>query len=132
MKFHLTRPDGRNLFTGYGPGFVVINGVRHRSSILVTADQVLAWDISGTDALTEEAFVRLAALPVEVLLLGTGDALQFPHPRLSQPLRDAGIGLEVMDTAAACRTYNVLVAEDRRVAAALVVRSGDNRGREDG
>jgi uncharacterized protein len=132
MKFHLTRPDGRNLFTGYGPGYVVINGVRHRSSILVTADQVLAWDISGTDALTEEVFVRLAALPVEVLLLGTGDALQFPHPRLSQPLRDAGIGLEVMDTAAACRTYNVLVAEDRRVAAALVVRPGDNRGREDG
>jgi uncharacterized protein len=121
MKFHLTRPDGRNLFTGYGPGFVLINGVRHQSSVLVTSDQVLAWDISGTDALTEEVFVRLAALPVEILLLGTGDALRFPHPRLSQPLRAAGIGLEVMDTAAACRTYNVLVAEDRRVAAALVL-----------
>ena len=132
MKFHLTRPDGRNLFTGYGPGFVVINGVRHQSSILVTADQVLPWDISGTDALTEEVFVQLAALPVEILLLGTGDALRFPHPRLSQPLHEAGIGLEVMDTAAACRTFNVLLAEDRRVAAALVVAAAGGQGLENG
>lgn len=121
MKFHLARPDGRNLFTGYGPGFVAINGARHTSSVLVTAHRVLTWEISGTGALTEQVFSQLAALPVEILLLGTGAALHFPHPRSTQPLRDAGIGLEVMDTAAACRTYNILLGEDRRVGAALIV-----------
>jgi uncharacterized protein len=121
VKFHLARPDGRNLFTGYGAGFVAVNGTPHRSSVIVMADQVLAWDVGYAGALNEAAFARLAALPVEILLLGTGPSLSFPHPRLTQPLRDAGIGLEVMDTAAACRTYNILLGEDRRVAAALVV-----------
>jgi uncharacterized protein len=121
MKFHLTRPDGRNLLTGYGPGFVAVNGVQHRSSVIVTADQVLPWAVEGPQALTEAVFTGLATLAVEILLLGTGLRLSFPHPRLTQPLRDAGIGLEVMDTAAACRTYSILLAEDRRVAAALLV-----------
>jgi len=123
LKFHLARSDGRNLFTGYGPGFVAINGAQHRSSIIVTADQVLPWDIAGPQAFTEAGFIELAKLPIEILLLGTGASLSFPHPRLTQPVRDAGIGLEVMDTAAACRTYNILLGEDRRVAAALVVAS---------
>lgn len=123
LKFHLTRPDGRNLFTGYGPGFVAINGAQHRSSIIVTADRVLPWDITDPQAFTEAVFAGLAALPAEILLLGTGASLSFPHPHLTQPLRDAGIGLEVMDTAAACRTYNILLGENRRVAAALVVAS---------
>lgn len=127
MKFHLTRPDGRNLFTGYGPGFVAINGTPHRSSVIVTADQVLAWEIDRAAALSEAVFARLAALPVEILLLGTGRVLSFPHPRLTQPLRDAAIGLEVMDTAAACRTYNILLGEDRRVGAALLVEPVDAR-----
>jgi uncharacterized protein len=127
VKFHLARPDGRNLFTGYGPGFVAINGALYRSSLIVTADQVLVWDVDSPAALTETVFVRLAALPVEILLLGTGPSLSFPHPRLTQPLRDAAIGLEVMDTAAACRTYNILLGEDRRVAAALLVTPVDER-----
>jgi uncharacterized protein len=127
VKFHLARPDGRNLFTGYGPGFVAINGAPYRSSVIVTADQVLTWDVDSVGALTEPVFARLAALPVEILLLGTGASLSFPHPRLTQPLRDAAIGLEVMDTAAACRTYNILLGEDRRVAAALLVAKVDER-----
>ena len=56
----------------------------------------------------------------EVILLGTGNRLQFPHPRLTQPLQQAGIGLEAMDTVAACRTYNILMAEGRQVLAALL------------
>jgi uncharacterized protein len=127
MKFHLTRSDGRNLVTAYGPGFVAINGAQHRSSVIVTADQVLPWDVDDPRALTEAVFARLAALPVEILLLGTGARLSFPHPQLTQPVRDAAIGLEVMDTPAACRTYNILLAEDRRVAAALMVTPVDER-----
>jgi uncharacterized protein len=127
MKLHHARADGRNLFTGYGPGYVSVNGARRQASTLVLSDRVLDWEIEQFDALTHEAFVRLAALPVEILLLGTGNALRFPHPRLTQPLRDAGIGLEVMDTSAACRTYNILLGEDRRVAAALLIEPGPAR-----
>ena len=124
MKFHLTRPDGRNLFTGYGPG---LRGHQRRPASVQRHRDRRSGAAPGTSttphALTEAVFARLAALPVEILLLGTGPSLSFPHPRLTQPVRDAAIGLEVMDTAAACRTYNILLAEDRRVAAALVIAS---------
>jgi uncharacterized protein len=128
LKLHHARADGRNLFTGYGPGYVSVNGVRRQTSTVVLSDRVLDWEVEQFDALTPEAFARLAGLPVEILLLGTGNALRFPHPRLTQPLRDAGIGLEVMDTSAACRTYNILLGEDRRVAAALLIEAGPASG----
>jgi len=128
MKFHLTRPDGRNLFTGYGPGYLSVNGTRHETSLIVLADRVAQWALDSFEALDESAFEQLAKLPVEILLLGTGTALRFPHPRLSQAVRDAGIGLEVMDTSAACRTYNILLGEDRRVGAALLLSATDRPG----
>jgi uncharacterized protein len=121
MKFHLIRPDGRNLITGYGPGYIAVNGERRTTSLLVLADRLSEWEVSSQDSLTLAAFDRLAALPIEILLLGTGDRPRFPHPSLTRPLRDAGIGVEVMDTGAACRTYNILLAEDRRVGAALML-----------
>jgi uncharacterized protein len=121
MKLHQARADGRNLFTGYGPGYVTVNGARRQVSTVVLSDRVLDWEIAEFSALTQDVFATLAALPVEILLLGTGATLRFPHPRLTQPLRDAGIGLEVMDTSAACRTYNILLGEDRRVAAAVLI-----------
>jgi uncharacterized protein len=121
MKLHQARADGRNLFTGYGPGYITVNGIRRVGSTVVLRDRILDWDVAQFSDLREETFAWLAQLPVEIVLLGTGGSLRFPHPRLSQPLRDAGIGLEVMDTSAACRTYNILLGEDRRVAAAVLV-----------
>lgn len=121
MKFHLARPDGRQRFTGYGPGYVTVNGVRHDRGTLVLSDRVLDWEVADFAALRVADFERLAMLPIEILLLGTGARLRFPDPRLTQPLRDAGIGLDVMDTSAACRTYNILLAEERRVGAALLI-----------
>jgi uncharacterized protein len=123
MKFHLTRPEGRNLITGYGPGYIAVNGERRTTSLLVLADRLIEWEVRTHDALTLAAFDRLAGLPIEILLLGTGDRLRFPHPSLTAPLRTAGIGVEVMDTGAACRTYNILLAEDRRVGAALMLQA---------
>jgi uncharacterized protein len=125
MKFHQARAEGRNLFTGYGPGYVSINGNRREASTVVLSDRILDWEVQAFSALTEAAFAQLATLPVEIVLLGTGPTLRFPHPRLTQPLRDARIGLEVMDTSAACRTYNILLSEDRRVAAALLIGARD-------
>ena len=127
MKLHQTRAQGRNLFTGYGPNYVSVSGNRWESSVIVLPDRAERWDVAGFDALTEEAFSRLAELPIEILLLGSGARLRFPHPRLTQALIRAGIGLEVMDTQAACRTYNILLEEGRRVAAALLIETGPDR-----
>lgn len=78
------------------------------------------WGPGSFEALTREHFAALAELPVAILILGTGARARLPHPRLGAPLAEAGIGLEAMDTAAACRTYNVLLGEGRVVAAAFL------------
>jgi uncharacterized protein len=121
VKLHLAHAEGRNLFSGYGPGYVAINGVRHERSLIVLPDRILDWEPASFEELTEAAFADLARLPLEVLLLGTGARLRFPPPALTRAIHTAGIGFEVMDTGAACRTYNVLLSEDRRVAAALFI-----------
>ena len=121
MKLHAARAEGRNLFSGYGPGFVAINGVRYERSVIVLADRILDWEVSGFDGLDAAAFSALARLPLEILILGTGAVLRFPGASYSKILRAAGISMEVMDTCAACRTYNILLSEDRRVGAALLM-----------
>jgi uncharacterized protein len=110
-----------NTFTGYGEGYVMVNGERHAASLLVQPERLQAWPVRAFAALTEAHFAALAALAPELVLLGTGGRLRFPHPGLSAPLARAGIGLEVMDVQAACRTYNILMAEERRVLAALIL-----------
>jgi uncharacterized protein len=121
MKFHLARAQGRNLFSGYGPGYVVVNGVRYGRSLIVLQDRVVEWEVASFEDLTEAAFAALAELALEIVVLGTGARLRFPHPSLTRALHAVGAGLEVMDTHAACRTYNILLSENRRVGAALIV-----------
>lgn len=120
MKLHASAPAHVNAFTGYGDGFVLLNGVRREASVIVLPGRIVEWPLASFAALAEADFERIAALGPEVVLLGTGARLRFPHPRLCAPLARAGIGLEVMDLQAACRTYNILAAEERVVAAALV------------
>jgi len=121
MKLQLTRPTGSgNLISGYGDDHVLVNGARHDASLVVTADAVLPWEAAGFEALGQAHFEAIVALAPEIVLLGTGPRLRFPAAQLTAPLIEAGIGLEVMDLRAACRTFNVLRAEDRRVAAALL------------
>ena len=84
------------------------------------ADKVQAWSASAFSELKKEDFENLKSLGAEIVLLGTGPQQRFPHPSLTAPLAQAGIGVEVMDLKAACRTYNILVAEERKVAAALL------------
>lgn len=123
MKFHLAQPEGLNLLTGYGRDYVEINGERYQAaSLAITPNEIVEdWRVSGFETLNENHFQALLALQPEIALLGTGNALRFPHPRLSASLINAGIGLEVMDTGAACRTYNILVAEGRRVVMGLLI-----------
>ena len=118
MKLHATAPTAANAITGYGDGYVLVNGKRHESGMIVTPEQVLPWDVPGFEKLTAMDFEKLKSLKAEIILLGTGPRQRFPHPSLVASLG----GLEVMDVKAACRTYNILVAEGRKVAAALLFR----------
>ena len=118
MKLHAAAPTAANAITGYGDGYVLINGQRHESSLIVTPEKVLPWDVSDFSKIKKEHFEGLKSLQVEIVLLGTGPTQRFPHPSLTALLA----GLEVMDVYAACRTYNILVAEGRKVAAALLFR----------
>jgi uncharacterized protein len=121
MKFHLNTAEG-NMFTGHGADYVRLGVVEYRDNILVTPERIVTgWTAGGFDTLTEADFAALAELKPEVVLLGTGASLRFPHPRLTRALTDAGIGVEVMDTPAACRTFNILAAEGRRVVAAVIL-----------
>ena len=121
MKFHLQLPTS-NVVTGTGPGWVRVGQVEHRANMILLPDAVIeGWAPHGFDALGEADFAALLVHAPEMVLLGTGARQRFPHPRLYQALSAARVGVEVMDTRAACRTFNILVAEDRRVAAALVV-----------
>jgi uncharacterized protein len=121
VKFHLNVATG-NVFTGHGDGYVRIGETDYRDNLLVTPDRLIeGWAPGGFDALSESDFAALTALQPEVALFGSGATMRFPHPRLTRALAEAGIGLEVMDTPAACRTYNILAAEGRRVAAAILI-----------
>jgi len=122
MKLHLAIPGDTKLFTAHGAGHVMVNGERFERSIVVLPEAVRDdWVVSGFDGLDESHFDYFLVLKPDVLLLGTGVTQRFPHPRLYRALTDAGIGVECMDTPAACRTYNILVAESRKVIAAILL-----------
>jgi len=120
VKLHATGASGANTITAYGDDYVAVNGTRRDRNVIVTAGEVRDWNAPDFEHLSAEHFAELAGLGVEIVLLGTGSRQRFPHPRLTAPLGAARVGLEVMDTKAACRTYNILVAEERRVALALL------------
>jgi uncharacterized protein len=115
-------PDGPNLIQGYRPDGFTIGGRRFAGAVLVLERLVVAWEVEDLDALTIDDFrpVIEAEPKVEILILGSGARFALAPPALRAALREHGIVLEAMDSGAACRTFNVLVAEDRRVAAALL------------
>jgi len=121
MKLKLAQIEGQNTVTAYGEGYVSVNAVRHCNNLVVLPDRLISdWTMACFETLSVADFELLAALDAEIILLGTGNKLRFPKPELMQPLIKAQRGLEVMDIQAACRTYNVLVGEGRKVAAALI------------
>ena len=123
MKLHLNTDANQRLFTGYGDDHVLINGHRHESSLLLSSQgiEVAPWAGLDFEALTAEHFEWVAQRDLDILLFGTGNRLRFPHPSLTRALVEARIGLEVMDVGALCRTYNILMAEGRSVAAAVLI-----------
>ena len=121
MALHLEKVSHLKTFTGHGDGYVTVNDKRYEQAVVVTARSVQTdWSATDFASLTSEHFDYFLEMRPEVLLIGTGKQQQFAHPQLLQNLIKAGIPIEFMDTAAACRTYNILVAEDRKVVAAVL------------
>lgn len=113
---------GRQVIEAYSPGHFQVSGVAFATSIIVTPERTLPWDGVVADRLALEDFTAVveAEPAIDVLLIGCGGRL-LPIPKaVRDGLRAAGIGADAMDTGAACRTYNILVSEGRRVAAALI------------
>ena len=122
MKFHLQTPSS-SIVAALGPGWIRIGTTEYRNNIVLTPDAVIdGWAPAGFARLTEADFGSLREYAPELVLLGTGERHQFPHPALLRVLTDARIAVDPMDTRAACRTFNILIAEGRRVVAALIVR----------
>jgi uncharacterized protein len=122
VKLHLAQTTGQHAFTGYGPGYVTINNERHEASLVVLPDRLITdWTATDFDSLEAAHLAPLAEFGLEIVLLGTGSRIRFPRAEVLRPLIEARIGVEVMDVPAACRTYNFLMAEDRKVGAALLL-----------
>ncbi len=114
---------GRQMIESYGAGHFTVSGIRHQGSLVVTPEAVRPWSVEDFAAATPESLAFLTDLenPVELLLLGSGETQGFLRPALRQAFKERlGLVVECMASGAACRTYNVLASEDRRVAAALI------------
>ena len=122
MKLHMDNPGLSHRIRACDPDGVTIQQQRYARSLLVSPDHIMPdWPPTGPDELQAAHFDQVAELEPEVVLLGTGDQLRFPAPSILRILHERQIGVEVMTTQAACRTFNILLAEDRRVVAALII-----------
>ena len=110
--------------THLGKGYVQISGQRYEQNVMLSKDQIQpAWGPDGLAGLRVEDVAQLLTWHPEIVLIGTGDRLHFPSPSVLRPLIEAGIGYEIQDTANACKTFNVLLSEGRRVVAGLIIES---------
>ncbi len=121
MKLHADNASALNTVTAYGPGYVEVNRQRHSGALLLFPEgPVRPWSVQSFEQLSAAHVDEWLGFKPELILLGTGPSQRFPHPRILAPLAAAGLGLDAMDTAAACRTYNILMSEGRKVLAALL------------
>lgn len=121
MKLHHTSTQQYQTVTAYDDTGVEINAVRFAHSLIVLPEVApVAWPVTSFDALSIEHFQMIDASKPDVVILGTGERQRFVHPKLISPLTSRRVGVESMDNQAACRTYNILMAEGRKVALALI------------
>ncbi|HHJ16071.1 MAG TPA: hypothetical protein ENJ80_05170 [Gammaproteobacteria bacterium] len=110
------------LIRGYGDSGIRVGAETYRNSLILTHERIITdWRPQRHDELTASDFECFGSMQADILLLGTGPVLKFPSPAFTAPLLAAGVGVEIMDTAAACRTFNILLAEGRPVIAALLL-----------
>ncbi len=126
VKLHLDPVTGANAITGHGQGFVAVNGSNISHPVIVLPDKIInPWPVASPSAsaltLSIADFADVLALKPELVVFGSGALFRFPDRRIMAAFAEARIGFEVMDTPAACRTYNVLMSEGRRIAATLLI-----------
>ena len=122
MKLSEDYTDGSHIIHSYESDKVVVNSQTFTKSFLVSNNAVNAnWDIEHIDQMTHQHWLDITQLKPEVILIGTGKKIIFPHPSSYAPAIEQGIGVEFMDSGAACRTYNILLSEDRVVVAGIIL-----------
>ncbi len=122
MKLSQELPQGKFFIQRYENGAVTINNEIYTKSLIITPEKIIPdWKPNHFIDLTVEDFDEIVALKPQVFLLGTGKQQQFPNPAILAKLYNQNIGVEIMDTGAACRTFNLLLSENRRVVAALIM-----------
>ena len=122
MKLQSDPHSGANTITGYGDGYIEINKIPYSHAVLLSSDgEILEWSAGSFEELSPSDFAKMASLKPELIIIGTGKRQRFPKPELLKTLIEAKLGFEVMDSQAACRTYNILVGEGRQVLLALIV-----------
>ncbi len=122
MKFAFDDQAGHSTINAYRPGRILVGGAAFTRSLVVTPERVIPdWEPQQPEDLGPAHFEGLIALEPQILVLGTGARQVFPRPAIYRALLERRIGFEVMDTGAACRTYNILLGEGRRVVAALIM-----------
>ena len=122
MNFAQADSGDGHFIQGYEPGRIIVDGRGYGESLIVSPERIIpGWGPASADELTEDHLAALAGLAPQVVVIGTGERQVFPDPRLYFSLLQRGTGVEIMDTGAACRTYNILMSEGRSVAAGLIV-----------
>jgi uncharacterized protein len=125
MKLQPDKSDAQSI-SGYGPGWVGVDGEKITSSVILSSrGERIAWPAATFAELDASHFATLAEVDAEVVIFGSGSRIRFPQAAWLQPLMTRRIGIETMDTAAACRTYNILAYEGRSVAVALLIEQPD-------
>jgi uncharacterized protein len=122
MKFAEASTDGGHLILGYEPGRISVDGRSYTDGLIVSPERIVTgWGPEAAADLSAEHFQALVELDPQVIIVGTGQRQVFPDPRVYLAAMQRGLGVEIMDTGAACRTYNILMSEGRRVAAGLIM-----------
>jgi uncharacterized protein len=121
MKLQPDKSDVQSI-SGYGPGWVAVDGEKLTHSVIISSSgQRIAWPLERFEEIGAEHFAQVALVEAEVVIFGSGSRIRFPQAAWLAPLMARRMGIETMDTAAACRTYNILAQEGRSVAVALLV-----------
>ena len=124
MKLQPDKSDVQSI-SGYGPGWIAVDGERVENSVVVSSTGLrFDWQCKTFDELGAPHFFRLAEIDAELVIFGSGERIRFPKPAWLAPLIARRIGVETMDTKAACRTYNILSGEGRKVVAAVLIENG--------
>jgi uncharacterized protein len=122
MKFHLIQSDNKNLITGYDLNWVEVNQERHQTSLIMTPTQLFVeWPVKTLKDIKENSFEAIESLNIEIILLGTGNIQEYLEPRLLEYFSKKNMAIECMNNQSACRTYNILANEERKVLLALML-----------